>query len=234
MEIVPAILEETFSALERRLEDVQGVAHTLQLDVCDGNFVPSITWPYITPPHDGKSFNYDEHFLAVLTEEREMPYWESFDFELDLMVADPIRLLPDLLRLGPASVVFHLPLDEKLVDTLYALRELMPGMVSLGLAVPAQTDSEKIKQIVDEGLISFVQVMGIEKIGFQGQPFSTHAIDTVRTIHTAYPELPISVDGGVNIDTADSLREAGATTLIVGSAFWEAENKVDTLKALGA
>lgn len=46
MEIVPAILEKNFSHIKEKIEKVCDIAKTVQIDVCDGLFVPSTTWPY--------------------------------------------------------------------------------------------------------------------------------------------------------------------------------------------
>ncbi len=234
MEIIPAILEQSFEEIEKKLSRAEHVTRTIQLDVCDGIFVKNITWPYITSPEQGKSFNYDAVFTALLKEERDMPGWESFDFELDLMVADPLRLLPDLLVVGPSRIVFHLSDPKTILDTLHVLRSKIPGLVSMGIAIPAGGDISFLKECVAEGVISFVQVMGIEKIGFQGQPFDTRALATIQTIRQTYPELPISVDGAVSMDTKEALRNAGATDLVVGSAFWKTDDLAATLKKLGA
>jgi ribulose-phosphate 3-epimerase len=61
--------------------------------------------------------------------------------------------------------------------------------------------------------------MGIEKIGFQGEDFDERALDQIRKIKEKYPEMKVSVDGGVNQNTAKEIIKAGADRLVIGSAL---------------
>ena len=63
--------------------------------------------------------------------------------------------------------------------------------------------------------------MGIEIIGKQRQAFDKRVIDQIKTVRALAPELPISVDGSVNADTAQKLVTAGATRLVIGSAIFD-------------
>ena len=74
--------------------------------------------------------------------------------------------------------------------------------------------------------------MGIEKIGYQGQPFDERVIDQVKALRKEYPELIISVDGGVSFDTAPRLIEAGANRLVVGSVIFNSLDIRETVLAL--
>ncbi len=47
IEIIPAIIAKSFEDLKEKMALVDGLAQTVQLDVCDGKFVPSQCWPYI-------------------------------------------------------------------------------------------------------------------------------------------------------------------------------------------
>jgi ribulose-phosphate 3-epimerase len=71
--------------------------------------------------------------------------------------------------------------------------------------------------------------MGIDTIGFQHQPFDAKVIDKIKEVRAAYPEIPISVDGGVSLENGSALLEAGANRLVVGSAIFEADNYVDAV-----
>ena len=46
MQILPAILPKNFSEIEDKIALVKGIAPLVQVDICDGKFVPSTTWPY--------------------------------------------------------------------------------------------------------------------------------------------------------------------------------------------
>ena len=63
-EIIPAVLERTFGEVSDKLAKVVGATRTVQLDVCDGVFVPHLTWPFISPAQYDKTLNLDGTFLG--------------------------------------------------------------------------------------------------------------------------------------------------------------------------
>ena len=63
--------------------------------------------------------------------------------------------------------------------------------------------------------------MGIREIGFQGQDFDSAVLEKISDMRDHYPEMPISVDGGVDGDSAADLIDAGATRLVSGSYIFE-------------
>src|SRR5271154_4804508 len=89
-EIIPAILPKNYEDLKNKIALVRGVAPVVQIDICDGNFVPSITWPFLSKSYDETFLenNFDEHFRRILNEQEGLPFWEDIDFELDLMVTN--------------------------------------------------------------------------------------------------------------------------------------------------
>jgi pentose-5-phosphate-3-epimerase len=82
--------------------------------------------------------------------------------------------------------------------------------------------------------IDFVQVMGIAHIGIQGQPFDTKTLDTVSYIHATYPALEIAVDGAVNTETIQSLKDVGVSRFAPGSAVVKSIDPVASYKQLQA
>jgi ribulose-phosphate 3-epimerase len=74
--------------------------------------------------------------------------------------------------------------------------------------------------------------MGIAKIGYQGQPFDERVLEQINQIRLASPNLPISVDGGVDVTTEPLLKAAGATRLVSGSAVFGAEDIGDAISSL--
>jgi pentose-5-phosphate-3-epimerase len=84
MEIIPAILPKNFREIEEKIDLIKDFSNKVQIDICDGKYVPTITWPYWKA--DVKP---DENFEAILREDRGMPEWERIDYEFDLMIKDP-------------------------------------------------------------------------------------------------------------------------------------------------
>jgi ribulose-phosphate 3-epimerase len=103
-------------------------------------------------------------------------------------------------------------------------------VVQLGLALNPDTPLDAILPYMEK--IDFVQCMGIAKIGYQGQPFDDRVLERVNTIRIKYPNMPISIDGGVNHETAGLLKHAGATRLVAGSAIFGAEDIAAAIEEL--
>lgn len=223
-EIIPAILERTFGEVSNKLALVAGVTRTVQLDVCDGVFVPGLTWPFISPAQYDKTLNLDSTFRMMTEDKVEMPYWENFDFELDLMVADAKKLFPNILSIGPTRVIFHVETFADVYAGVEELCRMLPSVVEPAIALNVDTDPAQIFPLLDAGLVKSVQCMGIAHIGKQGEPLDERVYATIRTLRERYPELSISVDGGVNIENAPKLIAAGATRLVAGSAIFTASD----------
>lgn len=231
-EIIPAILPKSYEELEDRLELAAHHAHSIQIDICDGAFVPSRTWPYL------KGVGNDLVFDDIVSQEKAFPHWEEVDFEFDLMTKEPYEKIPDFISAGASRIIIHLAsvdkteLDNIIRDYGKHSEELGPFDVELGIALMPSASPDDIKDIASK--IHFVQVMGIEKIGFQGQAMSPKAVELVAALRSAYPDLAISVDGSVNLETAPKLIDAGADRLVVGSALFGSDDFLGTLKAFEA
>jgi ribulose-phosphate 3-epimerase len=218
MEIVPAILEKNFSHIKEKIEKVCDIAKTVQIDVCDGLFVPSTTWPY------GKS---DSHFEAILKEEEGMPGWDKVDFEFDLMVKNPD---PDYVRkwvqLGASRIVLHAESSIDLSDSF----AILSGVVDRGLAIKVNTPIEQIEKY--SKYLLYVQIMGIDKVGFQGQHLNQDIFLKIKEVKERFPDLLVQVDGGINSTNAGTISHAGADRLVIGSALFNSTDIVDTYKRL--
>ena len=212
MEIIPAILPKNFSEIEEKIELIKDIADFVQIDICDGKFVKSTTWPYWKP---------DENFEKILHEERGMPAWEDIDYEFDLMIENPTEDdARKWLSAGAERIVLH---NESSND-LSPVISVLSGLVEIGIAIDLNTDISEIKKYEDK--IKFIQIMGIRKVGFQGQKFDPDTIEKVKALKNMYTNHKIQVDGGVSLENALLLKNAGADRLIVGSALFENEDIV--------
>ena len=208
MEIIPAILPKDFAEIEEKTELITGLAKVVQVDVCDGKLTPLSTWPYK---------KHDENFEAILREEKGMPGWEKIDYEFDLMISEPTEDdARKWLSAGAARIVLH---EESSKDLTPAIA-ILSGLVEIGLALDVSTPLDVIEKYKDK--ISYVQLMGIRKIGFQGQDFDQTVLDRLKTVKEKYPDLKIQIDGGVTLENASLLKDAGADRLVTGSALFGA------------
>ena len=216
IEVIPAILVKNFDELKEKLAIYKNISKLVQVDVCDGVFVDTISWPM--------SKNDAESLSSILDEEEGMPYWTEIDFEFDLMIKNAHEQFDVFIQLGAKRIVFHLEAEEEETfrDFLESIDSYTRDNVEIGLAINTTTNTEKLDKFIN--YIDFIQCMGIENIGLQGQPFDSRVLNQISTIHKKYPEMPISVDGSVNEETAESLVGKGASKLVIGSALLKTYN----------
>jgi ribulose-phosphate 3-epimerase len=227
IEIIPAILPKSLDGLEGNLSRIRGVARTVQIDICDGVFVPNTTWPYT----DRSAFE------TILSEKEGLPFWEDFDFEIDLMVQTATADALEWVQAGAARIIIHIESadDRGALEALQEFRSIEGGPgVEVALALSLDTPIEKLESLVQYA--SAIQVMGIARIGFQGEQFDERALERVRELKNLYPDLTIGVDGGVTLENAPALIDAGASRIVVGSAIFtgEAADNYRTFKSLVA
>ena len=214
MELAVACIPESFAAWRDFVTRVGSVSETLHLDVCDGKFVGSRSWPITGDGGEWRRF---------VSQEEGLPGWDDHDFEVDLMVADPGARFREFVEAGFVRVVVHWEtLGPDYAENIEPITA--DGRADIWLAASPETDPSAYLPAL--GSFAGFQCMGITKVGFQGQPFEERALGVVRTVRAANPSLPIAVDGGVSLATAGAIAAAGATKLVVGSAILKAENLI--------
>lgn len=224
-EIVPAILEKNYSEIKNKLTFLRGRTRCVQLDFCDGNFVHNQTWPFATG-----GFN-DYDFNKILNEEEGLPFWDEFDFEFDLMAENVVENFDIYMKLGPKRIIFHLGAQKSVKDFEHFLDGLdmyTRDNVEIGLAFIPSDDLKVVLRLAEK--VDFLQCMGIEKIGFQGESFDTRVIDNIKYLKNNLPGVVVSVDGGVNLENLEELLEVGIDRLTVGSGIWKSPDPVGALE----
>lgn len=208
IEIIPAIMPQTIEEATKMAGFVPE-ALSLQLDLMDGKYVPEATFPY----------NGNDKMTPL----------DIGVFEIDLMIRNASERIPEWLGLGATRLIFHIEAEDSLLDNFQKYGEGLVG-VERGVAVMLDTPNEKIDELVP--YVDFVQFMGIEKIGYQGQPFMEKIIEKIQSFKRAYPEIIVSVDGGVNRDSIEALKNAGVDRLVVGSAIFKDGDPAENLEEL--
>jgi ribulose-phosphate 3-epimerase len=224
LEIIPAIMPRNYEDLKNRVALVRGIVPLVQIDICDGIFVKNQTWPYDEKDNDISNFN------LIMEEKEGMPFWEDIDFELDLMVVDAVENFPIYMKLGPKRIVFHIEAIgnfSEFKDFLEGLDTYIRDTVQIGIAINTKTNIENIFPLVN--YVDFIQCMGIEHIGFQGEGFDEKVLEHIKTLKEKYPDVIIAVDGSVNFDTAPDLIDAGAERLVIGSAIFKSNDIKETV-----
>lgn len=229
IEIIPALMPKSFSELEKYAEELDGLVKAIQVDVMDGVFVEETSWPY-----DAQGA-LDSYFKEIVGQDRNLPKKDSFDYELDLMIDAPEKGIKSWTQTKATRLIFHI---ESIKDQDWFWKQLAhiksPALefgisgVEIGLAVNIETLNEEIYPHIEK--IDFVQCMGIAKIGFQGQPFDERVLPKIEDLRERFPGLIISIDGGVSLETAPLLVDAGANRLVAGSAILESGDIKNTIK----
>lgn len=202
--IVPAVIPQSREHLDHSLDAVSGFAREVQVDIVDGNFVPFMSWPM-------RAGEWDE--VDTLISEGGMG--DEQLLEIDLMILHPEETLTEWMALGFTRFVIHVESTHKIPDI---IRQLKSEEKVVGLSLDNGTELAEIEPYI--GDIDFVQCMGIAEIGKQGNPFDERVLNRVTILKEQYPELEVSVDGSVNIDTIGRLNDVGVDRFISGSAIY--------------
>lgn len=211
-EVVPAIIPESFDDLEAHMARVKGLVERVQIDIANGSYAPSTTWP----------FSHDEHFTDLVSEEDGLPFWRELDVEVDMLVAEPEKYLESWIHAGIVAAVIHIETTSNYSTVLQNYR--IEKGIEIGWGMKPNTPNDELFRVIEEhGMPDFVQVMGNDHIGYHGMALDERVYQKIRAIRDKFRDVTIAVDIGVDEDTAPRLVEAGVNKLVAGSAIFDAE-----------
>lgn len=222
-QIIPAILPASFAELENELGKAHRIASRIQIDICDGIFVKSKTWPF-DRISKSEFMNLKESITDLY-----LPYWEDLEYTADLMITDSLSIIESLMLYGFDDLVFHyrsLQESESIQNYFEKIFDVCSSYeISVNLAVDLKTNLGEFLDFVkvNHEKINYIQVMGIREIGKQGENFDEEVLEFIKNIKNFLNQnninLPIFVDGGMNEKTISLCKEAGAEVFVVGSAL---------------
>jgi len=201
IKIAPSILSADFSCLGEEIKKVEKAgADMFHIDVMDGHFVPNITIGPIV--------------VKCIRKCTKLP------LDVHLMIENPQKYIDTFIDAGSDMITVH-------IETISGLRlgiqkrKLKSKGVKLGVSFNPATPVARIKPVLKYA--DFILVMSVNP-GFGGQSFIPAAIPKIKELRAIF-KGDISVDGGINELTAQSVVRAGANVLAAGSYVFGAKDK---------
>jgi ribulose-phosphate 3-epimerase len=219
MKVVPAIIPHTRVQIEEEFKKVKNFVDLVQVDITDGDFVPTKTWPY-----NGRDLDFFENLKG---EKEGWPFWDSIDIELHLMIRRPEETLMDWIKTGISTVIFHIEATEKAEEIINICKE---NSIGVGVAIKPATDISRLETVVSK--VDFIQVMGSDTLGKHDVHLEDKAVEQIKKLRETYPESIIAIDIGVNEDTAESLIDSGVNKFVSGGFILESENPEEAYQYL--
>jgi ribulose-phosphate 3-epimerase len=212
-QIAPSLLAADFLHLEQAFDLInQSEADALHFDVMDGEFVPNISFGF--------------PLLKVAHEYCQKP------LDVHLMINQPDRYLEQFAKGGASTIHVHYEACPHLHRTLTHIRELG---CRAGVALNPHTPVSLLEDVLE--VIDVVLIMSVNP-GFGGQSFIPHTLPKITKLKqllvAGQSSAQIEVDGGVGLDNARALLNAGADILVAGSAVFGASDLAAVIRQLKA
>ena len=147
------------------------------------------------------------------------------------MIVHPEKYVERFAKAGADIITVHF---EACQDNLKEVLELIKSTgVKCGAVINPDTPVEKIKEVIP--LCDMVLLMSVFP-GFGGQKFIPEVLDKLREVRALIEEcgkeIDLEIDGGVNAENIQTIKEAGANVVVAGSAVFKAADRAAMIASL--
>lgn len=203
--IIPGILEQTFEEIKRKIQYVDCMAESIQIDVADDKQV------------DGRSFQEIDRLSEIK---------HKTPLEIHFMVESPLEYLS--LYKGKIEGVSKV-CTQVTEDTKDVIENLKRVNYKIGVSLNYEENLSLIEPFINE--LDYVQFMGVTP-GKQGNPLIPGVLEKIKDFKRLYPNILTQLDGGANDITLPQILDSGVDNIVVGSAIFNSEDPEEKLLEL--